>query len=46
MGQAVFAGAWNCLQCGACTEVCPSGIDVAGAIKLLRDVAEERGLKG
>lgn len=46
VGQAVFAGAWNCLQCGACTEVCPSGIDVAGAIKLLRDAAEERGLKG
>lgn len=46
VGQAVFAGAWSCLQCGACTEVCPSGIDVAGAIKLLRDAAEERGLKG
>ena len=46
VGQAVFAGAWNCLQCGACTEVCPSGIDVAGTIKLLRDAAEERGLKG
>lgn len=45
VGQAVFAGAWNCMQCGACTAVCPSGIDVAGAIKILRDAAEERGMK-
>lgn len=45
VGQAVFAGAWNCMQCSSCTAVCPSGIDVAGAIKILRDAAEERGMK-
>lgn len=45
VAQAVFAGAFECIQCGKCNEVCPSAIDIAGTIKMLREAAEERGMK-
>lgn len=45
VAQAVFAGAFECIQCGNCTNVCPSAIDIMGTIKMLRDAAEERGMK-
>ncbi len=44
VAQAVFAGAFECIQCGNCTSVCPSAIDVAGAVKILQDAAKERGM--
>ena len=45
VGQAVFSGAFECIQCGHCNEVCPSAIDIMGTIKLLQDEAEARGMK-
>lgn len=44
IAQAVFAGIWNCILCGQCDEVCPSGIKHADLFKMMRDEAEERGL--
>lgn len=43
--QAVFSGLFNCVQCGRCSQVCPSGIPCAENIKSMMDQAEERGLK-
>lgn len=45
VGQAVFAGLWNCIDCGSCSAVCPSGIDHVGLHTLLKDAARERGLE-
>lgn len=45
VAQAVFSGVFECIQCGTCTSVCPSAIDIAGTIKLLQDAAEERSMR-
>ena len=45
IGQAVFSGLFNCVQCGRCSQVCPAGIPCAENIKAMMDQAEERGLK-
>ena len=34
---------WKCLQCHRCSAECPEGIDVAGLICHLRNVASSRG---
>ena len=34
---------WKCLQCHRCSSVCPEGIDVAGLICHLRNLASENG---
>lgn len=43
--QAVFAGLFECVQCGNCTTVCPSLIPAAENIKEMMDEAEAQGLK-
>lgn len=43
--QAAFSGVFDCVQCGNCNLVCPSAIDIMGAIKMLQDSAEDQGLK-
>ncbi len=45
VAQAVFAGAFECIQCGNCNAVCPSAIDIMGTIKLLQEAADQRGMK-
>lgn len=45
VAQAAFAGVFECIQCGNCTSVCPSAIDIMGTIKLLQDAAERRDMK-
>lgn len=45
IAQAVFEGAFECVQCGNCTAVCPSGIKIRELIDEMRDIAESRGLK-
>lgn len=44
VGQAVFEGVWECQQCGMCTSVCPSHINITELIAGLREKATERGL--
>lgn len=44
IGQAVFAGLFECVQCGNCTTNCPSGITAAENIKKMMDIATQRGL--
>lgn len=36
MAEADFAGFWNCLACGDCLDVCPTGVDVVGAYRAAR----------
>ncbi len=43
--QAAFAGVFECIQCGNCTNVCPAGIPVAETIAVLQKEAEAAGLK-
>lgn len=43
--QAVFSGLFECVQCGMCTQVCPSLIPAAANIKEMMSLAEEKGLK-
>jgi succinate dehydrogenase/fumarate reductase iron-sulfur protein len=45
VGQAVFAGLYDCVLCGNCTAVCPSGIDHLSAWADLRNAAEARNLR-
>lgn len=45
IGQAAFAGLFECVQCGNCTKNCPSLIPGAENIKEMMDEAEARGLK-
>jgi heterodisulfide reductase subunit C len=35
---------WFCQECTACTETCPAGVEYAGFVASLREVAIERGL--
>ncbi|MEU4338103.1 (Fe-S)-binding protein [Micromonospora lupini] len=34
-----FDGFWGCLACSACHEVCPTGVDVAGAYGAARQLS-------
>lgn len=44
--EAVNAGLYRCIMCGKCDEVCPRyEIEHVKAWQMLRDAAEERGLK-
>lgn len=43
--QAVFAGLFECVQCGNCTKFCPSLIPGMENIKEMMDIAEERDMK-
>jgi succinate dehydrogenase/fumarate reductase iron-sulfur protein len=43
--QAVFSGLFDCVQCGMCTEVCPSGIKSAENIKEMMEKARKKGLE-
>ncbi len=43
--QAAFAGLFECVQCGNCSQVCPSGISCTENIKEMMDKAEAQGLK-
>ena len=45
VGQAAFEGVFDCIQCGACTNVCPSHIKITELIAELQGAAEQRGLK-
>ena len=45
IGQAAFEGLFDCIQCGSCTQVCPSYIPITELIGQMQQKAEERGLK-
>ena len=45
IGQAAFSGVFQCIQCGACQDVCPSGIRITELIAMMQQEAEARGLK-
>ncbi|MDR0500193.1 MAG: 4Fe-4S dicluster domain-containing protein [Coriobacteriales bacterium] len=43
--QAVFSGVFECVQCGNCTQYCPSLISCSENIKEMMDEAERAGMK-
>lgn len=45
VAQAVDSGLWKCVMCGSCDIVCPAQIPHVNLLQMLRDAAEERGLK-
>jgi len=45
VSQAAFSGAFECVQCGNCTAVCPAHIPITADIGKLQDQAAARGLK-
>jgi len=45
IGQAAFEGLFDCIQCGMCTSVCPSYINITELIGQMQAEAEARGLK-
>ena len=45
LAQSVFEGVFDCVQCGNCTKVCPSGITITELIGDMQKAAEARGLK-
>lgn len=44
LGQAVFSGLWDCILCGSCASVCPSGIQHVDIFTKMREDATARGL--
>jgi succinate dehydrogenase/fumarate reductase iron-sulfur protein len=42
--QAVFAGLFQCVQCGNCTSNCPAGISASENIKTMMNEATKQGL--
>jgi len=45
VSQAAFSGAFECIQCGLCNDVCPAHIPIKEHIRELQEKAESRGLK-
>jgi succinate dehydrogenase/fumarate reductase iron-sulfur protein len=44
LSQAVFSGLWDCILCGNCQSVCPSGIRHVEIFTKMREDAEKRNL--